>query len=354
MTETPRATVRPLPLTVDELTPEWLSVALASQGGPVAIRNVDVARVIWGTATKAFLNVDYAHAQPDLPARLCVKGGFDERVRAFGSGPAYELEASFYRDLAPALDVPLPRTFFADVEDGRQGVIVFEDLTDRGVTFGNPLEPLSTDQVAAALTVQARWHAQTWDNLTGKHPWLTVGAESIRGPVRFLLEPEQFDSLSTRDGLRSLSGDLGDPRKLRDAYQRLWNHDDTAIQCLSHNDAHIGQTYFAPDGSPAFLDWQGTCLAPWANDVAYFVIGALDIETRRANERELLSHYCSALTGAGGPDIGAEDAWREYRRHALHGFVWQITPTVMQPIDVVAAMSQRYVTAIEDLGSTSV
>jgi hypothetical protein len=79
------------------------------------------------------------------------------------------------------------------------------------------------------------------------------------------------------------------------------------------------------------------------------VTGALDVEDRRSNERELLRHYVDALTACGGPLLPEDDAWHDYRRFSMHGFLWATTPAVMQPWANVRAMAERHTAAILDL-----
>src|SRR5436309_2346984 len=103
-----------MPTRVDELTPRWLSTALSVRTPGTLVESVDVESVIWGTATKVFLRVAYARRPENGPPEtLCVKGGFQDDLREV-AGVGYRQEAGFYRDIAPHLDVPLPRTWYAD------------------------------------------------------------------------------------------------------------------------------------------------------------------------------------------------------------------------------------------------
>ena len=53
--------------------------------------------------------------------------------------------------------------------------------------------------------------------------------------------------------------------------------------------------------------------------------------------------------GANPPPF--EEAWTDYVRHILHGFLWVMTPEEMQPNAYVAAMTERYSVAAEELGT---
>jgi hypothetical protein len=335
-----------LPSTPEEITAEWLSVALGRQ-----VAEVVESEVVWGTATKVRLLVRYAEPgdSDGPPSTLCAKGGFDARLAGYGLGPAYMLEASFFGDLAPELDARLPRSWFAgvDAEHG-QGVVVFDDLVAAGCSFGEPVEPWSADRVAAALEVQAGWHAQTWGARAGYRDWLPVGSTSVRAACDVLLSHDHWERHFAQDGVPALPESLQNRDRVTRAFETLWAADDAGTLCLAHGDAHIGNTYIDATGAPGFLDWQAVCLGPWSYDVAYFVGGALSVEDRRAHERDLLNGYLAALSALGGPRIDHDEAWLAYRRHTLHGLLWAVTPAQMQPLERVVAMAERHATAIED------
>jgi hypothetical protein len=339
-----------LPRQVEELTADWLSGVFERQGIRARVDSLEQTRIIWGTATKVFVTASFSG--PDsggLPTQLCIKGGFDEQSRTFGLASAYELEADFFREIAPTLDVPLPHCLSAEVEPG-QGIIVLEDLTARGVSFPDVVQGLSPDTIARGLEAMAAWQAATWGVRAPRPRWLPVGCRAAREALQVLLQEPVFATLADRAILPPLPSELRNADAVRTAYRALWAEDDAAEQALSHGDAHIGQLYLDPHAGPAFLDWQGACLAPWACDVAYFIGGALSPADRCRHERHLLAHYLEALASRGGPALDVEEAWLSYRQHTLHGFIWAVTPTHLQPEPVVVALAKRYLAAIDDHG----
>ncbi|MEY2445159.1 MAG: hypothetical protein QOE00_1739 [Ilumatobacteraceae bacterium] len=128
--------VASLPMTPKELDADWLSDALGTE-----IEDVRVDDIIWGTATKVFLQIDHARDERDLPRAVCVKGGFDDRLRELGAAnDAYRVEARFFGEIGPRLSgvQSLPRAFFAGVvPDATQGIVVMEDLRAAGARFVN-------------------------------------------------------------------------------------------------------------------------------------------------------------------------------------------------------------------------
>ena len=90
------------------------------------------------------------------------------------------------------------------------------------------------------------------------------------------------------------------------------------------------------------------CLGPWADDVTYFLVGALDIAARRTHERDLLKHYLDALAAGGAPAPDQETALAAYRRHHLHGLSFAVCPPEKQGEEVCRLMGERYAAAVAD------
>ena len=346
-----------LPMTVDELTEEWVSGALREHNPAVEPEGVEIDQVIWGTATKVLLSVAYAEgsAADGPPQRLCVKGALDEKMRQYGIGGACLLEAAFYKHIADGLARPMARHWYAEYsETPRQGIVILDDIGAGGGSFGRPTEPWPVDRVAAALELLASWHGATWGMDASRYPWMGVGSSSVRSVTDVILGEEHWDAHFSASYAPSLPDSLRDRARILEALKAMWRDDDTRPMALSHYDPHLGNTFIDADGRPGFLDWQGVCVAPYIDDVTYFIGGALTVEDRRASERDLLAEYLRALAAAGGPALELDAVWPEYQRHHLHGFLWAVTPPVMQSPENVAAMTARYVAALEDHDSLGV
>ncbi|MDX6584862.1 MAG: hypothetical protein QOI10_4046 [Solirubrobacterales bacterium] len=345
-----RTTSVPLPMAVEELTAEWLTTALSIRQPGVVVSSVVVEHIIWGTATKILVSVDYrdSPAPGGPPSRLCVKGGFDAGVRELAMSSAYVREADFFDQVAPGLRIPLPRCWYTgrDEEQG-QGIIVLDDLAATGCTFGEPTEPWPADRVAAALEVLAGLHAATWGADRERHPWLSE-VSPVRQVADFFFTPGYWDRHFGGDDGPPAPAALLDRELVRDAFHALWRIEDSAVASISHGDPHLGNAYLDTAGRPAFLDWQGVCAAPPMDDVAYLIAGALTVQDRRASERDLVGHYLDARGAAGAPGSEFDTEWLDYRRHHLHGFLWATTGPMMQPRDRVFAMAERHIAAIED------
>jgi hypothetical protein len=77
----------------------------------------------------------------------------------------------------------------------------------------------------------------------------------------------------------------------------------------------------APDGQVSFLDWQGYGIGYWMQDVPYYLIGALDLLDRRANEKDLFKFYLDKRKALGATFGDFDDLWEDYRRAVYFGFI---------------------------------
>jgi hypothetical protein len=342
------------PLSVEELSTQWLDRVFAMREGAPRVIGSEVERIIWGTATKVIMRVVCEDSSGKRFTRgVCVKGRFDERLKDYYDlGVLFVLEAAFYRDVAPTLPIPLPECYYAD-EDTENGVVILENLVERQATFGDPCASLTAAQVAQVLDILAVLHATTWHWKPGNFPWLRIGSPSQRVGIKAMAAGGRFKDLSSRPEVAAfMSRPYADEERILSALETLWLRDDaSALYALSHGDAHIGQLYFNPDGQAGLLDWQGIALMPWAKDVAYFIGSALSVPDRRHHERDLLASYLQALERSGGPRISPADAWQEYRVQMLQGIVWAVVTEQMQPIEAIRALNERYLTAMSDLGT---
>ena len=335
----------PLPLKTEDVTAEWLSAALG-----VDVASAEVVEIIRGTATKMRLRLAY-DGETELPTTMVLKGGLDiENVGAIVGLTGYAREVEFFRDVAPELSINIPGSYFGAIDpDTGQALVLLEDLTARGVTFGRATAPITPDVAADALESMARYHALWWES-----PRLDPLARfpGVLEPIILhLLGPENWEACLARPRAAAVSGALRDHDRVKSAVQTMWERNKEAPRCFIHGDPHLGNMYFEADGRPGFLDWQGAMCGTWAHDVTYFLIGSLDIEERRAHERALLTSYLDRLASHGAPAPGFGDAWLAYRRNVMHGFMWVVNPEELQPEDVNTACATRFATAAVDLES---
>ena len=142
---------------------------------------------------------------------------------------------------------------------------------------------------------------------------------------------------------------LHDPERLRAAVGAYRAAIQREAKCLVHGDPHIGNAYIERDGTVGFVDWQVIAIGTWYHDVNYFIVSALDLPDRRAHEHDLLGGYLKTLASYGVTVPRPDDAWEEYRRATVYGFLcWLCNPDIWQPPDVNAATFARFGMAMLD------
>src|SRR4030095_14230045 len=122
-----------IPTTASDLSPAWLSEVL---GADV----VDVEVLDHAFATNQRVRIGLTYASPESgPASLFVKlAPLDPTHRAMiGASGMGVREAQFYNDVAPSLNLRVPRSYFAGTDDGGDFAILLEDLSVAGCAFSD-------------------------------------------------------------------------------------------------------------------------------------------------------------------------------------------------------------------------
>jgi len=306
-----------LPLHFDEVTPEWLTGALATTYSGVKVATASRDRDRFGTAASARFELTYADraGHPDLPASVYVKGGFDDKWRQ-RVWQALQQEVRFYAEIAPDISLNIARCYFRGLNDAPQGVLVLEDLTRRGVRFGMNLARVSADDVAAVLEQVARMHADWWESprLTPYMGW----GEPQRVYLKWLYRPKHWEQLVARRHGELLTRALGNSETGLRSLERLWEIMDAAPKTLLHGDLHGGNIFYEADGRPGFLDWQLVFGGCWAHDMAWIIVTAFDVEQRRKHEKDMIRHYLAALKAHRGEAPSFDEAWLLHRQNMAH------------------------------------
>jgi thiamine kinase-like enzyme len=340
------------PDSLDEITPQWLTLALAPRHPHARVSACTVDRVIGGMATKARLLLEYEGCAEEgsegLPPTLWVKAGWGAHTDLFQSMCA--IEALFFRDLAPNLPINAPRCYAEVVQAGNSnGVMLLEDLLARGATFGNQSTPLQPEQMLQVLAQQAGYHSAYWrDERLKSIPWLKPG-----GMIKETNVIETYlgfwDETCVLPRFDKVPAALRDRPRMREALLRMQDNNLRDACCIVHGDPHQANLFFDADGSPGYLDWATVMICHWAFDVAYLIIGSQSVEHRRRHEREQLRFYLDQLASHGVDVPTFDSAWLAYRQNAMWMFLTALCPTAMHPEDVCILNTERACAAIGDL-----
>lgn len=344
-----------LPVDLAAVDAAWLERTLRNRWPDIGIDRLDIVETIQGHTTKLRIEVAFAREAP-LPARLCLKSNWSGSPL---SGEANVNEARFYKDLSAGLKLPAPTCFYADWDDegqGKQGLLVLEDMEYWGGEFGTSARPITIAQAMRGVEALADLHGSTWgDPRLDRATWLHVAmAPDNPGDDYWAMMADHYDRVNRLPERVAIFPDwfAHDPGKLRQAWLQLCAHDlaQPGPRCLVHGDAHLGNSYGLADGGRLFLDWQIVRKGhPW-RDYSYFAVGSIRIEDRRAAERDLLKHYLASLARH-GVEIGFETAWEEYRRWIVWGLVsWQSN---INPKEATMPSLERFCVAAAELQTGS-
>ena len=340
-----------LPTDLAAVDVAWLQGVLRNRYPHIVLTGLDIVEVIQGHTTKLRVAISGADTA-GLPRHLCLKSNWSGSPL---SGEANVNEARFYKDLCEGLALPAPPCFYADWDDdaeGKQGLLVLEDMEGWGGCFGTSAEPISINAAMRGVAALATLHAGTWgDPRLEAAGWLRRAmAPDHAGDDYWAMMAEHYEQVNRLPERVAMfpTWFANDPQQLRAAWHQLCAHDlaDPTPLCLVHGDAHLGNSYGLANGGRLFLDWQIVRKGHIWRDYSYFAVGSITSADRRAAERDLLRHYLAVLAGH-GIAIGFDDAWREYRRWIVWGLVaWQSN---INPKEATLPSLERFCVAASDL-----
>ncbi len=342
------------------LDPDGLTTALRSSGAlpdgarVVAVDQESVGTGQMGDCRRLALTYD---TEVDAPATVVAKlPSSDETSRLTGMAMrTYEVEVRYYQDLAPTLSVRAPRCHHAEIDlASGDFVLLLEDLAP--AEQGDQVAGCTVEQAALVLDEAARLHAPRWgDPALRELDWLERYTPEARDGLQAMLTV-LWPNFVERYGEDLDDGvvDLGERFIARlGAWYALRPEPYTVV----HNDYRLDNLLFGTDeGGPpvAVVDWQTVGLGPALADVSYFLGAGLQIEDRRAHERDLVRGYHQALLAAGVGGLGWDDCWDQYRAFSFSGFHMAVLAAmVVQRTDrgdaMFLAMANRHARQALDL-----
>jgi aminoglycoside phosphotransferase (APT) family kinase protein len=310
--------------TIAELTPQWFTDALRESGTIDANTSVSAADCVpfgvgqTASLVRARLNFQGAAGGP---ASVIVKQpSTDEGRRGLATGMGfYRSEVRFYEEVAPRVDIAVPRVYWSAVEEATgRFTLVIEDLSGIAES-GDMLVGATPEQAALAISGLIGLQAPLWEN-----PWIYQ-----RDWLRDFTATRMFFEAAGR-GLQPFLDRFGDslesdqielvervaPRA-GSAFDEIWR----PPFVVAHGDYRLdnmmfGTTVDAP--RICVVDWQVARSAPPGIDLAVFLATCVDVQTRRATERDHLRAWVDGLNGAGVKGFTFDDAWQSYRSASLY------------------------------------
>jgi hypothetical protein len=339
----------PIPADWDDVTAEWMTAVLARRFPGIEVTGLDLVWRSDGSNRRARFAL--RHAADVGPDVVFVKAEGAHREVHARNGNLFNEPELFAAGLPLAVDLPLPYHVVID-RPALDYIIVMEDVTGRGGDPRDATRPMTVAQVERGVRDLARLHSTYWGLSPRSHPvlgWLqtwepTEGWQAGLRP-RIPVGLERSADVLPAEVAALPAGEL----------LRLWVRAvltyRTGALTLLHADAHIGNTYVLPDDRVGFLDWQVCRRGNWSQDLAYFVVGALTVEDRRAGEHRLLEAYADALEVPVDERPTRDEVWLRYRASHAYGLaIWLSTLGTdgYQRREVSHALAERYAAAFAD------
>lgn len=299
--------------TADDLTPEWFTEVLARPIESVTTTPIGTGQMSVVLCAEV---TDRTGKTDSFVAKLA---STDDTVRQTGLAMGfYAAETRFYREIAPTVEITVPPTYFADIEQD-SGWFTLLMAHSPSATVGDMLAAGTVERAAAALRELVGLQAPRWEEpALRKTDWLQ--------PTSWIAFAETFpDSLApflVRFGDQLAAEEIALCEKVMPhavGWLEAWG----GPTVLQHGDFRPDNILFETEADGAetltVFDWQAIRVGPPLVDVGFYIGGSLSIEDRRDHETELIRGYHEALRAAGVTDYGWESCWEDYRRTALYG-----------------------------------
>lgn len=297
-----------LPLSLSELTPEFVTERLAGGGHDAEVSAVAVSPIegfsgIMGEVV--VVDLDYAD-ETDLPTTMIGKCPLDDDLARMYNEVmnSYKRENGFYRDLADQVPMRVPAAYVNEYDESSgRGVLLLEKIDGHA---GDILHGPSIEEFATLVAQLGSMHGRFWESPTyGDLDWaIDWTLPSLRLGIPIVQE--------AWTAVRPQWPDMA-PAEILDFFERTWIYDtETWLDRIAerpwtmiHGDYEFDNIYFSADG-PVVLDWQTLMKSFPGGDLAWFLgLGATDESV--AEEDALLDTYRAALAAAGGPDWSRDE-----------------------------------------------
>jgi hypothetical protein len=200
--------------------------------------------------------------------------------------------------------------------------------------------------------VFARFHAKSWNSAEfaegGKWAWLGETNALTLEYAGYYLEEATWNRFVTSPRGAAVSVRFHDREWMANAIVKFSEIAAKSPQCVLHSDTHVGNTYIAADGTPAFFDAQPT-RGPHMLEIAYNLSCAIDSGDRRAWEVPLIRHYLDELASHGVAAPSLDEALRQYAIYLARAyFIFVVNESHYQDEAVNTAYTARINAAMID------
>jgi hypothetical protein len=341
-----------------DITREWLSTVLSSDGTHVRVLDLDMGAIGTGQTGATYrVSVSYADGTEGLPDTFVIKlPAQDDTVRDRVT-IGYRSECAFYASVADRVRVPTPECFYCEISD---------DALEYALLLADQAPAVQGDQIAGcgeregrlAVTALAGLHGPSWCDPV----WLDFPGIAFARPdeasAQGLGEVARMSAEITLDKLGDRMS-AADRETLTAAMGLVtpWLLTERDRFALLHGDYRLDNMLFHPDAtSVTVVDWQTLGVGLPARDLAYFTATSLKPELRSAIENDLVDDYHRALAGYGVTGYDRETCWRDYRLGVPQALLisalgFAFATATDRGDDMVLTMLSRGCQAIRELGT---
>lgn len=354
----------PIPATMAEVTPEWLTASLR-QGGCIreatvaAAPRVQIGQGVGILGELARVTLKYDRDEPGAPKTLIAK---IPTADPGGRGIAqmlgfYEKECRFHSEVGDRVGIRTAHRYYADRDpENVQYIILMEDLG--GLAIGDQVAGATVDECRLVVTEVAKLHAKWWASPElGALSWIPFGNDPII----------KFAALSYAQSLEPFLQNFGDhltgeqhdmALKFLPRMNPMQDNFVRAPYTLCHGDLRLDNVFWgSPDNTSAvtLVDWQIAIKARGIYDIGYFMSQSVDPEIRATCEENLIRDYLRALQDHGVKDYAFDQAWDDYRLTTMFCFTYPVTSCGSidlaneRGLQLAMKMLDRSLSAITDL-----
>jgi ecdysteroid kinase len=353
------------PRAPEDVTASWLDGVLRDSGSLRAGRLTGFESAVVGTGqmgTSVRYRLSYDGDATDAPRSVvCKFASSDPTSRSTGvTLRTYEVEVSFYRDVARTVGMTIPACLAAEIDLATgEFVLVLEDLAP--CVQGDQLAGCTVDQAALAMDELAKLHAPRWnDPALATVEWLNRNNGDEAQAFSEVFLPQLLPGFLDRYADRLQPDEVQLAELLMQRIGRFIR-DRPGPRAVQHGDYRLDNMLFgtAEGGHPlAVVDWQTVVWGPPAFDASYFLGAGLPVDDRRRHERELVRRYHEGLRAGGVTDYSWDALWLDYRRYAFGGFLMALGASMMvvqteRGDEMFMTMIRRHGAQIADLDAAA-
>ena len=321
------------PTTVEAMTPAWLTQVLREDGvlgeGVVVAFSAEPLGVGVGfMSALRRLTLQCEGAAEGMPGTLIAKlPPSDPGARTIDEAfNFYEKEVGFYQQLASTTPVRAPRAHYAAFDAASHDfVLLLEDMAPSMI--GDQLVGLSFAEAAMAVDALACVHARWWgDPALDQMDWL-IPVNGVEFNRLCGIVPQCWPAVLDFVGAAMPPAAKAAGERLATAMSAMLDEAYARPRTMAHGDYRADNMFFRPgcEVAPfAVADWQIIFKGNGIFDLAYLLTGSLDVEMRRARERELLALYHGRLVAEGVKGYSLEDCLDDYRFWVMLGLAWPV------------------------------